>query len=102
MIMKGKDIILQSLQDHRNELKLFGVSRLGLFGSNVRNESIESSDIDFVVEFTEGKKNFDNYISLSFCLEDIFHKKIDLVTAESLTGILKEHVNSEAEFIEIK
>ena len=48
----------------KNDLFLIshGVRRLGLFGSHVRGEEREESDIDLIVEFEEGKKNYDNFI----------------------------------------
>ena len=41
---------------HQSALQQFGAVRLGLFGSFVRGEQTEESDIDFVVEFQEEKK----------------------------------------------
>jgi predicted nucleotidyltransferase len=44
----------------------------------------ELSDLDFIVEFYKEKKNYKNFIHLSYFLEDIFNKKVDLLTLESL------------------
>ena len=46
------------MNNHKPDIKIFGVKRLGLFGSVVRNESYDKSDIDFIVEFFEGEKIF--------------------------------------------
>ena len=54
--------ILDIVELHRDAIKQFGVRRLGLFGSYVRGEEKESSDLDFVVDFE--RKTFDNYMDL--------------------------------------
>jgi len=43
--------IIETLRKHSEQLKKFGVKRIGLFGSFVRKEQKEDSDIDFLVEF---------------------------------------------------
>ena len=74
-----------------------GVKSISLFGSAVRNSMNESSDIDFLVEFSENIDVLDyadNYFSLLEGLEDIFDRKIDLVSIKSLKNpILKEEIN---------
>jgi len=39
----------------QGKIKSFGVKRIGVFGSAVREEMTEKSDIDVVVEFEKGK-----------------------------------------------
>ena len=60
-------------------IRRFGVKKIGLFGSYVRNEERRGSDIDLLVEFERGKKTFDNYIELKLFLEDLFKCRVDLV-----------------------
>jgi predicted nucleotidyltransferase len=43
-----KQEIIQKLKENMNKIKSFGVKRLGIFGSAVRGEITEKSDIDFV------------------------------------------------------
>ncbi|HKM52716.1 MAG TPA: nucleotidyltransferase domain-containing protein, partial [Isosphaeraceae bacterium] len=47
------ELVLSVLDEHREELRRLGVRRLGLFGSTVRNEATDASDLDFLVEFRE-------------------------------------------------
>lgn len=68
------------------------MQRIGLFGSFADNTQTEKSDIDFLVEFEEGKKTFDNYMELKFFFEEIFQRKIDLVTPKSIKPFLKESI----------
>lgn len=88
--------ILKILKKHKRELKdKFGVKRIGIFGSYVRGEQKESSDIDILVEFEKGKKNFDNFMNLAFFLEKILGKKVDLVTVEGISPFIRPYVERE-------
>ena len=91
-----RDEILRILKKHKKELKeRFGVKRIGLFGSYVRGNQKESSDIDILVEFEKGKKNFDNFMDLLFFLERILGKKVDLITKESISPFLRTYIESD-------
>jgi predicted nucleotidyltransferase len=75
--------ILALLSEHASEIKQrFHVRRLGVFGSYVREEPRPGSDVDILVEFES--PTFDNYMDLKFFLEDMFHKDVDLVMADTL------------------
>lgn len=87
--MLTADDILRILRDNMDQIKKFGVKRIGLFGSYVEKRQRKESDIDILVEFEEGKKTFDNYMELKFFLEDLFKYKIDLVIADALKPDLK-------------
>ena len=84
--------ILELIQKNHNEIKKYGVKRIGLFGSYLRNQQKRGSDIDILIEFQKGKKTFDNYMDLKFFLEDIFHCDVDLVIKESLRVELKSNI----------
>ena len=86
-------LIIKKIEDNRNNLRKYGVIKIGLFGSFLRNEQNKKSDIDFLVSFD--KDTFDNYMDLKFFLEELFRKRIDLVTEKSLKPSLK-HVKEEA------
>jgi len=85
--------ILNIIELHRDTIKKFGVRRLGLFGSQVRGEGKESSDLDFVVDFED--KTFDNYMDLKFFLEDLFNCPVDLVMIEAIKPRLKPVILNE-------
>ena len=71
------------LRSHIQDIKAsFAVKRIGIFGSFSRGEQKESSDIDILVEFE--KPTFRNFMDLSFYLEDLFGRKVDLVTVKGL------------------
>ena len=73
----------------------YGVKKIGVFGSFARGEEKQGSDIDILVEFDEGKKTFDNYMDLKYFLQDLFGRKIDLVTMQALKPQLKEDILQE-------
>ncbi len=81
--------IMKKLQGNRSKIKGYGVKKIGLFGSYVRGEEKKESDIDILVQFKKGKKNFDNYMDLKLFLEDLFKSKVDLVISEAVKPDLK-------------
>ena len=92
--------IINILKKNNNILKKYSVIKIGLFGSYVKDKNKKSSDIDFLVDF----KNitFDNFMDLSFKLEDIFHKNIDLITPDSLSPYIKPYVEDKIMWYETK
>ncbi len=89
-------IPLSLLREHEQEIRnRFGVERIGIFGSFVRGEEKPESDVDVLVEFREGEKNFDHYIDLKFYLEDLFGRKVDLVMKGAIKPRLREPILSE-------
>jgi predicted nucleotidyltransferase len=96
--IKTKQDILKILHQNRVRLKDFGVSSIGLFGSFVRGEQHHNSDIDLLVKFAAGKKTFDAFMELSFFLEEILQRKVEIVTVESLSPYLAPHILKEVEY----
>src|SRR3989304_3925622 len=98
--------IINLLNEHRDTLRKFKVKRIGLFGSYVRGEQKRQSDIDFLVEFdlTAFGENFDgyydNFIDLVSDLEDLFGKKVDLITIGSLSPYIQPYVEKEVKWYE--
>jgi len=77
--------IMNLLKEHSDILKKYKVKKIGLFGSYVRGEQKKRSDIDFLVEFEE--PSFDNFMDLAFFLEDLFGRKVDILTPEGVRSI---------------
>ncbi|SOD96742.1 hypothetical protein SAMN06269250_5472 [Spirosoma fluviale] len=95
----NKQTVLQFIQRNREHIKSFGVARIGLFGSFVRNEQRVDSDIDLLVDYEVGKASFRNLMDLAFFFEDSFHRKIELVTPSSLSERLKQYIAKEVEYV---
>jgi predicted nucleotidyltransferase len=98
MTRATKEDLLRLIAEHQQEIKQFGVKSCGLFGSYVRDQSTSKSDIDVLVEFEPGQKTFDNFMGLAFFLEDLFGRKVDLVTAESLSPYIGPYILDEVEY----
>ena len=93
--MPPKRKVLNMMQEHSGDLKVYGVKKVGLFGSFARSRQNAKSDIDVLVEFERGGKTFDNYMNLKFYLEKLFHRKVDLVIKDALKTRIKNKVLSE-------
>jgi predicted nucleotidyltransferase len=93
-----KQDILSALQQNGSRLRAFGVKRIGLFGSFVRGEQNPESDIDLLVEFEPDKKTFDAFMGLSFFLDDLLLRRVELVTIESLSPYIGPHILEEVEY----
>ena len=89
--MLTRETILHAMHLHLDELKArFSVSRIGLFGSYVRDTATTASDIDIIVEFVH--PTYDNYMDLKFFLEDLFQRPVDLVMQETIKPRLKSYI----------
>jgi len=79
-------------------LRQYGVKKAALFGSIVRGEATESSDIDLLVEF-EGRKSLLDLAGLKLDLQELLKRPVDVLTYKSLHHLLKEKILSEQEVI---
>jgi len=73
----------------------FGVTRLALFGSTVRDEAKPESDIDIVVAF-DGPATSEKYFGVQFYLEDELGAPVDLVTEKAIRPELRPFIEREA------
>ena len=99
MAIQTKSNIVALIRNQSDQIQSFGVKRLGLFGSFVREEQNAESDVDVLVEFEPGKKTFKNFIRLCFYLEDLFKREVELVTPESLSPYIGPHILQEVEYV---
>jgi uncharacterized protein len=70
------------------------VKRASFFGSIVRGELTEGSDVDILVEF-EGKKSLLDLAHLKNELEDTIKRRVDVLTYKSLHPRLKDRILAE-------
>ena len=79
------------------------MKKVGIFGSAVRNELNKDSDIDIFVEFEKGKATMKNFIHLIEFLENLFQRKVDILTEEGIESIrikyIKERIKKEIEYV---
>ncbi len=91
-----REQVVERLEEAREQIQALGVRRIALFGSVVRGEAHAESDVDLLVEFDPERKTFDNFMSLSFLLDDLPQRRVDLVTTESLSPYIGPHILREA------
>ena len=82
----------------KNEMKEFGVKKIGIFGSYAKGKQKKSSDIDILVEFKS--VDFNKYLYVLNLLKKLFKKKIDLIIEEDLKPELN-YVKKEAKYVQI-
>jgi hypothetical protein len=85
--------IFEILKTNKALLQKYKVNRIGLFGSHSKNQSNDKSDIDLLVDFEE--KTFDNFIELAFDLEDLFGRKVDLLTEKGISLYILPFIKNE-------
>lgn len=73
----------------------YGATDVRVFGSVARGEADESSDIDFLVRMSPGRSAFD-VGGLLMDLQDLFGRRVDVVTERGLRPRMRERVLREA------
>jgi len=102
MTVVRREEVVERLQSQESLLRSMGVRRLGLFGSFGRGEAREQSDVDLLVEFEPGRKNFDAFMSLGFFLESLLGRRVELVTPESLSPYIGPRILSEVRYVPLR
>ena len=99
--VQTREEIVKMLTENRPKLRALGVKRLGLFGSFVRGQQRADSDVDMLAEFEPGQKTFDHLIQLSFLLEDLLGRRVELVTPEALSPYIGPYILKEVEYVSV-
>ncbi len=86
--------LLADIRVHRLDIlqaaDRFGVRNLRVFGSVARGEDKQNSDIDFVANFDA--KTFDSYMGFKLYLEDLLHRRVDLVMETAIKPRLRDKI----------
>ncbi len=90
-----KKVILSQIQKNNEKIKSFGVKNMWLFGSYAKDEQKKGSDIDFLVEFVDGRGLFDDFFGLLNYLENKFKRKVDIGKKHLIREELKKYINIE-------
>lgn len=95
----NKNDILITININAATIKKLGAKRIGIFGSFLHNNNHAESDVDLIVEFENGKKNFSNYTGLYQFLTEILRRKIDFLTPESLSPYLESKILKDIQYV---
>jgi len=82
-----RDTVIEILREN-------GVKRAAFFGSIVRGEMNEESDIDILIEF-EGRRSLLDLSHLKNELEDATNRRVEVLTYKSLHPRLKDRILAE-------
>jgi hypothetical protein len=99
--VESKEEIVERLRGARQELAALGVTGIGLFGSFVRGRQTATSDVDILVDLAPALHSFDNFMELSFFLESLLGRRVELVTPEALSPYIGPHILREVERVPV-
>ena len=98
--MKTKKQLEKLLGENRTTLRTaFYVKEVGLFGSFVKGFQHQHSDVDLLVEFQKGHKDFFNYMRLKHYLEELLGRRVDLVMKRAIKPRLREQILRGTEYV---
>lgn len=97
--MNRKETVLRELERNKDILSKIGVSKIGLFGSVVREEDSAKSDIDILVDFEPSAQKFHNFNDLCDVLDEAFGDHYDLVTMSGLSPYIGKKILDEVEYV---
>jgi hypothetical protein len=92
----SRETILRELKNYLSQFeRLYGVTKIGIFGSAARDELRQNSDIDIVVEMKEPDLFY--IVHIKETLENDFHRPVDVIRyRSSMNRYLKERIDREA------
>ena len=93
--MNRAEVLDQLARNKPTLVARYGVDRLALFGSTVRDAARADSDIDILVSF-DGPATSERYFGVQFFLEDLLGRPVDLVIDKALRPELRPFIEREA------
>ena len=73
---------------------------LAIFGSYVSGEANENSDVDVLIDFTEGAPvGFFKYVRIRRVLSEMLGIEVDMVTPQALSKYIKDAILQQAETV---
>jgi predicted nucleotidyltransferase len=96
--MKSLEELKKILTQHKEVLKKqFKVKNIAIFGSYVRGEQNQESDIDILVEFQEPVGFL--FIHLADYLEEILGVRVDLLTPDAIKPNRKRYIMEDLVYV---
>ncbi|KKT74357.1 MAG: polymerase beta domain protein region protein [Candidatus Nomurabacteria bacterium GW2011_GWA1_46_11] len=100
-MVNDRQQILNLITSNKQAFSKFGASKIGLFGSFVRGEQTAESDVDLLVEFKPGLKNYRNLLGTAELAEGLVGRKVEIVTTESISPFIAPYIEKEVEYVQI-
>ena len=98
-IMKNIEEIKSILRGQKDKLrKMYRVKEIGIFGSYIRGEQKEKSDLDVLVEFDEPVSLL-WLVKVEIYLSELLGVKVDLVPKKDVRPELRERILKEAVYL---
>lgn len=97
--VRDKMAVQQRIAAAGRQLVSLGVRSVGLFGSFARGDQTDESDVDLLVEFAPEGHTFDNFMDLSFLLEELLGRRVEVVTPRALSPHIGPHILREVEIV---
>ena len=97
-----KDEILKILKNHKSEFyEKYGISNIGFFGSVVRGENNEKSDIDILYEYDPDTHKLTLFKLEDFrlYLESVLGQEVDIANKKKLKPYISRHILEEVMYI---
>lgn len=95
---RSRSEILEILSLHKPDLmRKYHLGKLGLFGSYARNEALEDSDIDILVDFTQPVGM--EIVDLTLELENILNHHVDIVTLNAVKHRLYNYIKQDLIYV---
>jgi len=93
--MTNLENLKKTLQAHKEELnQKYGVSKIGVFGSFVKNEQNNTSDVDVLIEFDKAVDLL-TFVNLKNYLSDLLNVNVDLVMKKALKPKIGQRILQE-------
>ena len=93
--------IRSTIEQHKPELRSFGLRRIGIFGSLARDSATAKSDIDLVLDFDPDKKTYRNFFGGTVRLESLLRHPVDAVTPQGLSPYIKPYIEHDITYVQI-
>lgn len=100
-MVNNKQQVLSLIDENKQAFRSFGASKVGLFGSFVRGDQTGTSDVDLLVEFLPGQKNYRNLLGTADLAEKLVGRKVEIVTLGSLSPFIGPYIEKEVEYVQI-
>jgi hypothetical protein len=92
-----RDQAIAKLKEHEAELKRLGVRQLYLFGSTVRGDARDDSDVDLFFDYDEGKFGLFDLMEVQAYAASILGRHADVMTRDSIHKVLRPRIEASAQ-----